>query len=84
MGTCVDVGGMNKFDVPEMSDVQKAAYVSARAAALVATIAAMQADNQVCEQEGRPVKYMGEDFLVVLQNSGCSPIDVLSFFGRLQ
>lgn len=63
-----------------MNEEQKAAYIIAMAANLNATVAGMQAKNQMCEYRGECPAYVETDFERAINASGCHHNAVLTLF----
>ena len=63
-----------------MTDEQKAAYVIAQAACLMATVAGMQAENQHRMNCGNSIAYGEEAFQRAIDESYCTHNAVLALF----
>jgi len=53
-----------------MTDEQKAAFIIAQSAVLVARVAGMQAENQIREHRGESLAYAENAFLTLIDESG--------------
>lgn len=63
-----------------MTPEQKAAFVMARAAQLIAEVQGMTAENMQRAALGRPMAYTEEDFAVAIAHAGVNHNEVITLF----
>lgn len=66
----------------ELTSECAASYINSQAVYVLGILLGMAADNEVCKHEQRPPRYIGEDFLHVINRNCVNHGDVLSFLER--